>query len=194
MNINLTRQNLRNRRKNLSSQERARASLEISKNVLQSNLLSTSTAIGIYLQNDGEVDPEWIVKNYSVKKKSFYVPVINNDDSELLLFSKYEHKMQFKKNKYGIREPESPTLIDANFLDVVLMPLVGFDRTGNRIGMGGGFYDRTFKFLSGRKKIKPLLIGLAYSIQEVANIPNRPWDIPLNFIATENEIICAKQK
>ena len=102
--------------------------------------------------------------------------------------------MQFKKNKYGIREPESPTLVDANCLDVVLMPLVGFDRTGNRIGMGGGFYDRTFQFLSGRKKTKPLLIGLAYSIQEVANIPNRPWDIPLNFIATENEIICAKQK
>ena len=69
MNINLTRQNLRNRRKNLSSQESARASLEISKNVLQSNLLSTSTAIGIYLQNDGEADPECIVKNYSVKKK-----------------------------------------------------------------------------------------------------------------------------
>ena len=194
MNIKLTRQNLRNRRKNLSSQERAIASLKISKNLLQSNLLSTSTAISIYLHNDGEVDSECIVKNCSVKKTSFYVPIINNDDSKLLLFSKYGHQMRFKKNKYGIREPENPSLMDAHFLDIVIMPLVGFDRTGNRIGMGGGFYDRTFQFLSGRKKIKPLLIGLAYSIQEVANIPNRPWDIPLNFIATENEIICAKQK
>ena len=79
-------------------------------------------------------------------------------------------------------------------IDAVLFPLVGFDRNGNRIGMGGGFYDKTFEFVATKKKNKLKLIGLGFSIQETSNIPNRAWYLPLQYIVTEKEFICVEQK
>jgi 5-formyltetrahydrofolate cyclo-ligase len=74
------------------------------------------------------------------------------------------------------------------------MPLVGFDRLGNRMGMGGGYYDRTLAFMSEHHSGKPKLVGLAHSSQEVELISQQSWDIPLHVIATDREIICVKQR
>ena len=74
------------------------------------------------------------------------------------------------------------------------MPLVGFDRHGNRLGMGGGYYDRTLSFMSMKKSPAPQLVGLSYSFQELPKIVAQDWDIPLDYVVTEKEIICAKAK
>jgi 5-formyltetrahydrofolate cyclo-ligase len=74
------------------------------------------------------------------------------------------------------------------------MPLVAFDRRGNRMGMGGGYYDRTLAFMAGGRRLQPKLVGLAHSGQEINQISQQSWDIPLHLIATNQEIICARQK
>ncbi|MGA9423336.1 MAG: 5-formyltetrahydrofolate cyclo-ligase, partial [Rhodanobacteraceae bacterium] len=85
---------------------------------------------------------------------------------------------------------DKDTLIEAAELDVVLVPLVAFDRHGHRLGFGGGYYDRAFAFLHGRDMPgSPLLIGIAYAMQELPRIEASAWDVRLDYVATENELI-----
>jgi 5-formyltetrahydrofolate cyclo-ligase len=103
---------------------------------------------------------------------------------------RYRSDARLLDNRYGIPEPSiQEQQLPAWAMQVVLMPLVGFDRTGNRLGMGGGFYDRTFAFKRNRIHARPLLIGLAHSVQEVAALPTESWDMPLDLIATEKELL-----
>ena len=88
-------------------------------------------------------------------------------------------------NDYGIREPQEASATAADHFDIMLLPLVGYDREGNRIGMGAGYYDRALGTLSE----KPLLIGCAHSVQECQAIAAEPWDVRLDAIATENGLI-----
>jgi 5-formyltetrahydrofolate cyclo-ligase len=69
-------------------------------------------------------------------------------------------------------------------LDIIFLPLVGWDRSGGRLGMGGGFYDRTLAKLSG-----PVLVGLSHAEQEVAEVPREEWDVPLQFVVTDTEMV-----
>lgn len=91
-----------------------------------------------------------------------------------------------RPNRFGIEEVDAlPNYaIKVSEIDLVLLPLVAFDQSGNRLGMGGGFYDATFTHLKS-KKTKPLFIGLAYQSQLVENLPSDPWDLPLDGVCTE---------
>ena len=93
-------------------------------------------------------------------------------------------------NGFGIPEPAGAEQLEPAAMDVVLLPLVAFDRRGNRLGSGAGYYDRSFEFLRERvRPSKPLLVGVAYGFQEVEAMHVQPWDVPLDFIATEGELI-----
>ena len=97
------------------------------------------------------------------------------------------------QNRFGIPEPDvapASTLAPED-LDAALVPLVGFDRRGNRLGSGAGYYDRSFAFLrtAARRPTKPLLIGIGYGFQEVAELPAADWDVPLDLIATDHGLI-----
>jgi 5-formyltetrahydrofolate cyclo-ligase len=93
-------------------------------------------------------------------------------------------------NRYGIIEPHSRSLMNARWIDVMLMPLVGFDSKGRRLGMGGGYYDATLAYLRSRKRWrKPLMVGVAYACQELKEVPTEPWDIRLDMMLTENGLI-----
>lgn len=95
-----------------------------------------------------------------------------------------------EKNAYGIYQPtKSSPEIPLSNIDITLMPLVAFDRSGNRLGMGGGFYDRTFAYKKRYPKQKPNLIGLAHDCQEAITITYEKWDIPLNRILTDTRTI-----
>lgn len=97
-------------------------------------------------------------------------------------------------NRFGIAEPSlrfgarRPNRLPAWALDTLIVPLVGFDQEANRMGMGGGFYDRTLSFMRYRRPA-PALIGVAHACQQVAHLPVEPWDIPLTTIATDTSIV-----
>ena len=97
-------------------------------------------------------------------------------------FFRWSTKDPLVINKYGIPEPDSKKIIYPSFL---LVPLVAFDMQLNRIGYGGGFYDRYIKKIKKKKKI--LTIGLAYSFQKVREIPIDEHDTKLDFIITDKE-------
>jgi len=98
-------------------------------------------------------------------------------------------------NRFNIPEPvvRHDRLIAPRDLDLVILPLLGFDHDCNRIGMGGGFYDRTFAFMHRLNHIAgPYLLGLAHEIQRVEVLVMQRWDIPLDAVATEQRIYCAE--
>jgi len=101
----------------------------------------------------------------------------------------YSAKKVSTFNKYGIEEPEaiSPSKT-ANAFDLLLVPLVAFDRSGTRVGMGAGYYDRALAALSHQSS-KPFLVGLAHHFQEVKSLKREPWDVPLDAILTDHEFI-----
>lgn len=95
-------------------------------------------------------------------------------------------------NRYGILEPQlnCSHVSPVAQLDMILMPLVAFDSKGNRLGMGGGFYDRTLAHLPKNKAQRPTLIGIAHQCQFVDALPVASWDIPLDYIITDERIYC----
>lgn len=105
-------------------------------------------------------------------------------------FFLYKRNDILHPNRYGINEPKDTPSIDTETLDIILTPLVAFDRQGHRLGMGGGYYDRTFSFLLNQADIpRPKLIGLAYACQEVPSLSPDPWDVPLHGVVTERKIV-----
>jgi 5-formyltetrahydrofolate cyclo-ligase len=94
-------------------------------------------------------------------------------------------------NKYNILEPEFvvENALAAAELDVVLMPLTAFNREGFRLGSGGGYYDRTFAFLRERSVRKPLLIGVGFALQEFVELQHDEWDVKLDGVLTEQELV-----
>ena len=96
----------------------------------------------------------------------------------------------FKKNRFGIDEPIYTPQLGAHQMDLILMPLVGFDKYKNRLGMGGGFYDKTLSFHSKRLNYRvPKLFGLAFDCQEVDHLDSKPWDVPLDGIVTPTRFL-----
>ena len=98
------------------------------------------------------------------------------------------------QNCFGIPEPDlqPSSLIDPEELDHVLLPLIGFDASGQRLGTGGGYYDRSFAFRRGQRRA-PRLIGIGYACQQVEALPAADWDVPLDLIATERGLIVPGQ-
>jgi len=108
-------------------------------------------------------------------------------DDKSLKFAKIGKN--FRKNRFGIKEPISTDIISAEQLDIIFMPLVGFDSNKNRIGMGSGFYDRTLSFKKQQQNFKnPKLIGLAFDCQQVEQLEVQEWDVPLDVIITPSKI------
>ena len=119
-------------------------------------------------------------------KKNCYLPILSK--SQTLVFGAYESHTMLKTNRYHIPEPDISSYFPLEQLDLVLMPLVGFDLQGHRLGMGGGYYDRTFQFLLDKKIRKPFMLGLAYELQKVEHIPMDSWDISMDGVLTEEKL------
>ena len=119
------------------------------------------------------------------RDKRFFVPVIR---AHSMRFAPLDTRAALSPNVFGISEPRHRQRIDTARLDLVLVSLVGFDTNGNRLGMGGGFYDRHFSAQINRTSwFRPLLIGVAYDFQRVDVVPRDPWDVPLRGIVTDRE-------
>lgn len=142
--------------------------------------------IAFFLAQDGELATDLAIQYlWNSTPHHVFLPVLQ--PQKQMAFAEYTHNSVMKKNAFGILEPDVPanTTSSGQSLDIVFTPLVGFDGTGNRMGMGGGYYDRTFQFKQQSSKIPPLLIGWAHSSQQVEQLLINSWDIPLNGIITE---------
>lgn len=144
--------------------------------------------IALYLPVRGEADPRDL-KKYAWPHQKFYLPVLSPLPNEGLWFIHWHQHTCFRLNCFRIPEPYPQHCHQRGVrqLDLVIMPLVAFDQSGNRLGMGGGFYDRTFAF----KRLqtyhpRPYLVGYAYAFQQVALLQSQPWDVPLDAVVTES--------
>ncbi len=155
------------------------------------SLFRNSHRIAIYMEHDGEIGVTHLLSRILSHGKRCYLPVLRPMLPNRLWFSEYKHGDRVIPNKYGIIEPDIRRRkpIAAWALDMVLVPLVAFDTSGNRIGMGGGFYDRTFAYLMSRSIWrKPKLIGVAHELQRLKSIQRNNWDVPLDGIVTEMQL------
>ncbi len=190
------RKRLREARRSLTSEQQLHASQQLLKNLLEHPAYAESQHIALYLAQDGEIDPCLVIEDAWSKNKNIYLPVVDSQGSHTMTFYIHRKDTVMVNNQYGIPEPDSSRYPDypAWSLDMVLLPLTGFDASGNRMGMGGGYYDRTFSFLQSKtttsdkakdEQCNPLLIGLAHECQRVSQIPVECWDIPLAGIITD---------
>ncbi len=180
---------LRQKRCALSPQQQRHAARSLSRQLLGHPMLYRARHIAVYLPNDGEIDPGVYVEQARKRGIRFYLPVLHPIHTGRLVFSPYGPDTALRPNRFGIPEPLFSNGLErpAWAMDAVLMPLVGFDRHGGRLGMGGGFYDRTFAFVRRLPGLSPRLIGLAHSIQGMNLLPVQPWDIPLHGIVTDQD-------
>lgn len=188
----LLRQQLRQKRRQLSSYQQRQASQKLCQRL--SKLISYQRAkhIALYWPSDGEIDPSPLLSQALSAGKHCYFPVISEQGT--LAFKRFSPRNRQRKNRFGITEPSRFSKnCHAKQLDLVFLPLVGFDRRGARLGMGGGFYDKTFAWKHKHQRRKPQLVGLAHHIQEVNGLTVDSWDIPLIAIATDRETINAQQ-
>lgn len=183
------RKRIRTARQSLSPHEVESKSASICKQLAKSPEYRASNRIAIYLSNDNEAQPEQLLPQAWRLKKTFYLPILKPKPFTGLWFGRYDQNSRLVSNYYGIPEPlfSQKTVIPAWTLDIAFIPLVAFDLNGNRLGMGGGFYDRAFSYLHQRQQLKkPRLIGLAFECQKVDKLPSQPWDVPLDGIITED--------
>lgn len=160
----------------------------LARNLSGSLRVRVARRIACYLSNDGEIDLGPAMDLLGRDGRRILLPVLRG---ERLWFLPYGSETPLVRNRFGIPEPavSARHRCPARDLDLVLVPLVAFDAAGNRLGMGGGFYDRTFAYLGKRTAWRrPLLIGIAYEFQRVEALPAQPWDIPLQGIATEKRL------
>ena len=140
-------------------------------------------SVAVYLAADGEADPAPVATCAYARGQRIYAPVLLG---ETLRFARLTYDTPLRENRFGILEPVTGDCIDPRHLDVVIAPLVAFDDSGTRIGMGGGFYDRCFRFLKERTHwLRPRLIGLAFEFQRLQTVSRSAWDIPLWAAVTE---------
>lgn len=186
-----TRKLLRSQRRELPAKQQVVMADQIAANLCSLPLFIRAKRVGIYLANEGEVSPSIIYDICKKSGKQLFLPAIHPFKQNRLHFAQIKPNSTLVSNRFGILEPciKSATLSPPWSLDLILMPLVGFDRQGNRLGMGGGFYDRTFAFTAKKQSPAPQLIGLAYSFQELKAIKPQPWDIPVSGIVTEKEYL-----
>lgn len=188
---NINRQELRRllraRRKSLTAQAQRQASAGVANLLSVNSHFRRARRIALYLANNGELDLALVAKRALALGKECYLPVLRGNSLD---FARWRPGDRLLRNRFGIPEPmpRAPRA-QCHELDMVCVPLVGFDEQGHRLGMGGGFYDRTFTYRINRRKAKPVLAGIAHECQRVDLVPIQPWDVPLDLVVTDRRII-----
>lgn len=167
---------------------RQSAAIAAAQHFVDSELFKTSHHIACYFPLPKEFDTTPIIDAIWQAKKNCYLPIVSPDKK--LHFIRYEKNDELVPNRFNIPEPmlHGENFFPAQQLDVVLLPLIGFDLKGHRLGTGGGYYDRTFNFLKTVPS-KPLLIGLGYTIQQAGELPHDEWDVPLDGVLTPEKLL-----
>ena len=167
----------------LASQFVARASARICRHLTCHPLFRRAQRLGLYSATEGEIDLAQLADQARRRHKTCYYPHLGPSSwmHPKMLF--VPATLSWRANRYGIAEPVVPFrfAVATQTLNLLLLPLVAFDRCGQRLGRGAGYYDR----LLGPLRSKPTLIGIAYARQEVTLVPHAPHDVPLDYVVTE---------
>ncbi|NOX75667.1 MAG: 5-formyltetrahydrofolate cyclo-ligase [Gammaproteobacteria bacterium] len=188
MDLRALRRELRALRRRLDEQQRGRFSQQVACHLANHPHFLAARHVACYLACDGELTLHPLMERAWAMGKAVYLPVLGSSHRNNLDFLPYQRGDTLVPNRFGIPEPEvnSRRFVAATRLDLVLMPLVGFDAQGHRLGMGGGFYDRSFAFLKSRRHWrKPRLLGVGFGVQECLRLPRQRWDVPLDGVVTE---------
>ena len=178
---NQLRQQLRKTRANLTALQQQQAENSITQQALALIEERNAQHIALYVSFDGEISTDKLIKTLWAQDKHVYLPVLHPFNPNHLLFLRYLPDTPMLKNKFGIWEPKLnvQNVLPLDELDILFTPLVAFDKQGNRLGMGGGFYDRTLQNWQNSSFIP---VGLAHQCQQVEQLPTEAWDVPLHRI------------
>ena len=181
------RRQLRQQRRAIPVRQQRAAGKAILQHVKHHAVLAAQQKIGTYLSAFGEVDTAPLINWCFKQQKQLYLPKVRHVDQKLLWLRVSRRQWQnyrFHRHSLGMQQPHHQRGIAIRQLDVVIMPLLAFDLRGTRLGMGGGFYDRT---LAGCQ-LRPFRLGIAYDFQQVDYLPRHPWDQTLDAIATPTRL------
>ncbi len=184
------RSELRERRRQLGAADRLAAAAAVVQSLERLPEFLTDPRVGGYWAIDGELPLHNVVAALRTRGQQYFLPCLAGP--RLLRFAAWRPGIHLEANRYGIPEPAGADVgtIDGARLDVVLVPLLGFDRRGWRLGYGGGYYDTTFAALRERSAVaSPVLVGIGYAAQELERITPAAWDVRLDYVATEAELI-----
>jgi 5-formyltetrahydrofolate cyclo-ligase len=192
------RRELRQRRQGITGVMRARKGRQLAMRVAALGLLRPGSRIGLYLATSEEIDTLPLLRLARSRGCRVALPRVVSRRQHRMRFHEYPGGMQphqMRRGAFGILEPKGGIPRAARELDVVFLPLVGFDAHGHRIGMGRGYYDRHFAFrLHLRHCRRPLLVGLAYAVQQVGSLPHAAHDVPLDAIVTDSSSLAFERR
>ena len=179
------RRKMRALRQSLSPYEQQDAAQKAAQRLSKQAFFRRAKCVAFYMANDGEIDPQALLKVHGNYTKHWFLPRIQNARETPMRFGHYTGQSALVANRYGILEPNGDAKDDqkAASMDVILLPLVAFDRQGNRLGMGGGFYDRTLAKL--RESSDVTAIGYGYQNQLLERFPVGPEDQFLDGFVSE---------
>ena len=190
---NTVRTNILAKRRALTYEEIHTASQQACAQLISTKRWQEAEHIAFYIAHDSEIDPKLLMDLAHSQNKHCYLPALATNDLKHLVMVRYLPTDKLVKNLYGIPEPvqDPSAIIDPSMLDLVLVPLVAFDKAGTRLGMGVGYYDRTFAFLNQAHQPRhPQLVGLAYHFQQQESLLLRQqWDVGLDLIVTDREVV-----
>jgi 5-formyltetrahydrofolate cyclo-ligase len=178
---------MKQRRRELAPTQIRDASAQVSRQLWRLPAMQRARRIAIYMSVAGEIDCDQIVKTAWLRKIETFAPILMG---KRLIFAPLKKHTRTTPNRYHIPEPTHSRrqCIKSSQLDVVIVPVLAFDKDNNRLGMGGGFYDRSFAYMKHRQKLqRPLLIGVAYDFQRVPKLQAEPWDVQLHAVITDKE-------
>lgn len=183
------RQQVRQQRQTLSLAQREQAGAQVAERLQALAEFQQATMIASYASFAAEL-PTCTIHQQLAAPKRLALPVLHPVVAHQLLFLEITEATVWQHNRYGINEPElrCDRVIPLAQLQIMLLPLVGFDRSGQRLGMGGGYYDRTLAAWHRGELPNLLTIGLGYDFQQLETLPQQPWDVPLNLVITPSKV------
>ncbi len=184
------RQQLRQQRRILPPGQQKQAAHTLTWRLAREPFFRRTRHLAAYLATDGEIDPGELLGIARRQGRRIYLPHLKSRTH--MVFKIWGGNSHLVKNHFDIPEPAGPAhpARPVRQLDLILIPLVAFDRHGHRLGRGGGFYDRALAGLRQRKRLRrPWLVGLAHGLQEVDTLRTRFWDVPLDAVVTPTRVL-----
>lgn len=177
------REKIRQARHELSPSQQDNAAIRIAERLERHHNILIAKRISVYLAVDGEIGTHYLIQSLWRLGKDVYLPILHPFTPRQLLFQRYTKETPMLQNSFGLLQPKLDVtqVIATEKLDIIITPLVAFDAEKNRIGMGGGYYDRILANYSATSRYP---IGVAHECQRITHVPIQPWDIVLAEIIT----------